>query len=65
MFLALFPGIRFRATSLYAVRNNDLLNCSTFPTALFADETYVCLSDKNLNDLQFSVNFELQMKAFK
>ena len=38
---------------------NDLPNCSTFTTVLYADDTYLCLSDKNLNDLQLAVNSEL------
>jgi len=35
---------------------NYLLNCSIFTTLLYADDTYFCLSNKNLNDLQFSAN---------
>jgi len=38
---------------------NDLPNCSTFITVLYADDTYLCLSNKNLNDLQLAVNSEL------
>jgi len=38
---------------------NDLPNCSTFTTVLYADDTYLCLSDKKLNDLQLAVNSEL------
>jgi len=35
---------------------NDLPNCSTFTTVLYADDTYLCLSGKNLNNLQLAVN---------
>jgi len=38
---------------------NDWPNCSTFTTVLYADDTYLCLSDKNVNDLQFWVNSKL------
>jgi len=38
---------------------NDLPNCTTFNTVLYADDTYLCLSDKNLNNLQLAVNSEL------
>jgi len=38
---------------------NDLPNFSIFNTVLYADDTYLCLSDKNLNDLQLAVNSEL------
>jgi len=35
---------------------NDLLNCSAFKTVLYADDTYVSLSHKNLYILQYVVN---------
>jgi len=44
---------------LFIMYKNDLPNCSTFTTALYGDGTYLCLSDKNLNDLQLPVNSEL------
>jgi len=38
---------------------NDLPNCSTFSAVFYADDTYLCLSVKNMNDLRFSVKSEL------
>jgi len=38
---------------------NDLPNCSTFIIVLYADDTYLCLSNTNLNDLQLAVDNEL------
>jgi len=38
---------------------NNLLSCSKLTTELYVDDTYLCLSDKNLNDLQLAVNSEL------
>ena len=39
---------------------NDLPQASKFQTTLFADDTYLCLSDTNINNLQIRVNAELQ-----
>ena len=39
---------------------NDLLRASEFQTSLFADDTYLCLSDINVNNLHIRVNAELQ-----
>jgi len=47
-------GICFKGTSFYYLQN-DLPNCLTFTTALYADDMHLCLFDKNLNDLQFSL----------
>jgi len=44
---------------LFIMYINDFPNCSTFTTVLYADDTYLCLSDKNLNDLQLALNSEL------
>jgi len=44
---------------LFIMYTSDLPNCSTFTTVLYADDTYLCLSDKNLYDLQLAVNSEL------
>jgi len=35
---------------------NDLPNCSAISTAVYANDTYLCLSHKNLNDLQLTVD---------
>ena len=42
----------------------DLPNCSIFNTVLYADDTYLCLSDKNLNDLQLAANSELEVDGW-
>ena len=39
---------------------NDLPQASKFQTTLFADDTYLCLSDTNINNLQIRINAELQ-----
>jgi len=38
---------------------NDLPKSSTFYTVLHADDTYLCLSHKNFDNLQHMVNVEL------
>jgi len=38
---------------------NDLPKSSAFYTVLYADDTYLCLSHKNLDNLQHMVNVEL------
>ena len=40
--------------------NNIPPNCSEFDTTLFADDTYLILSDSNLENLEKRVNEELQ-----
>ena len=45
---------------LFLMYINDLPQASKFKTTLFADDTYLCLSDTNLNNLQIRVNAELQ-----
>ena len=39
---------------------NDLPLASKFQTTLFADDTYLCLKEKDLKTLQIVVNTELQ-----
>ena len=39
---------------------NDIPNCSEFDTTLFVDDTYLTLSDSNLENLEKRVNKELQ-----
>ena len=38
---------------------NDLPTSSAFYTVLYADDTYLCLSHKNLDNLQHTMNVEL------
>ena len=45
---------------LFLVYVNDLPNASYFDTTLFADDTNLHLSNKNLNQLQIDVNNELK-----
>ena len=44
---------------LFIMYINDLPKSSAFYTVLYADDTYLCLSHKNLDDLQHMVNVEL------
>jgi len=44
---------------LFIMYINDLPNSSAFYTVLHADDTYLCLSYKNLDNLQHLVNVEL------
>ena len=39
---------------------NDLSRASKFQTTLFADDTYLCLSDPDLRSLQNRVNTDLK-----
>ena len=49
------PGLLF-----FLMCINDIPNCSEFDTTLFADDTYLTLSDSNLKNLEKRVNKELQ-----
>ena len=44
---------------LFIMYINDLPKSSAFYTLLYADDTYLCLSHKNLDNLQYMVNVEL------
>jgi len=44
---------------LFIMNFNDLSKSSAFYTVLYADDTYLCLSHKNLDNLQHMVNVEL------
>ena len=44
---------------LFLMYINDLPKSSAFYTLLYADDTYLCLSHKNLDNLQHTVNAEL------
>ena len=44
---------------LFIIYINDLPKSSAFYTVLYADDTYICLSHKNLDNLQDMVNVEL------
>jgi len=44
---------------LLIMYTNDLPKSSAFYTVLYADDTYLCLSHKNLDNLQHMVNVEL------
>ena len=46
--------------SLFLMYINDLPQASKFQSTLLADDTYLCLSDTNINDLQIRVYAELQ-----
>ena len=45
---------------LFLMYINDLPQASKFQTTLLADDTYLCLSDTFINNLQIRVNAELQ-----
>ena len=45
---------------LFLMYINDLPQASKFQATLFVDDTYLCLSDTNINNLQIRVNVELQ-----
>ena len=44
---------------LFIMNFNDLSKSSAFYAVLYADDTYLCLSNKNLGNLQHMVNVEL------
>ena len=44
---------------LFIMNCNNLSKSSAFYTVLYADDTYLCLSNKNLDNLQHMVNVEL------
>ena len=44
---------------LFLIHINDLSNCSNFKTTLYADDSVLTLSHKNVNCLQTMLNFEL------
>jgi len=44
---------------LFIMYINDLPKSSAFYTVLYADDTYLCLSHKNIDNLQHMVNMEL------
>ena len=44
---------------LFLIYINDLSNCSNFKTTLYADDSVLTLSYKNVNCLQTMLNFEL------
>ena len=46
---------------LFILYLNDLPLASQFSTTLFADETYLSLSDINLSNLEQKVNYQLQL----
>ena len=45
---------------LFLMYTNDLPQASKFQTTLFADDTYLCLSETSINNLQIGVDAELQ-----
>ena len=45
---------------LFLLYINDLPSATSFFIKLFADDTFLCAQDKNLNDLENFVNLELQ-----
>jgi len=46
-------------TLLFSIYINDLPKSSAFYTVLYADDAYLCLSHKNLDNLQHMMNVEL------
>ena len=48
------------APLLFSMYTNDLPLASNFQTTLFADDTFLALSDDNIENLQASVNLELE-----
>jgi len=49
---------------LFLMYVNYLLLASRFKTTLFADDTYLSLANKDINNLQKEVNYELQNTDF-